>query len=132
MIPDPPTQERRILVVDDSRLSRTMLSRSLRELFPSATLVEATSGSEGLDAFESVQGTDAAFNLVVVDFMMPGMTGLDMLKHIRETDDNLPIYVVTANIQDATRERAEQLGATGFIHKTMNPQSIRDALAGVA
>jgi DNA-binding NtrC family response regulator len=95
----------RILVVDDEPAQRTILQRSLRSAGFEADV--AASGAEALAVVES-----RPVDLVLTDMRMPGMTGRDLLRRLRELDPALPIIVMTAyaELRDAvelvTHEKA--------------------------
>src|SRR5437773_845274 len=100
----------RILIVDDSSMSR----RIVRGILESAGH-EVTEASDGMAALErySLEKPD----LVLLDLVMGGMGGLDVLQKLREIDGQARIIVATADIQSSTREMAEQAGSRGFVTK---------------
>jgi two-component system chemotaxis response regulator CheY len=100
----------RILIVDDSSMSR----RIVRSILESAghEVAEATDGLSAIERY-SLDKPD----LVVLDLVMGGMYGLDVLQKLREMDGQARIIVVTADIQGSTREMAEQAGSLGFVTK---------------
>jgi CheY-like chemotaxis protein len=116
-----------IFVVDDSRLARDMVSSVIASLRPDSTVVKAVDGSDALSKVDG-QTPDAA----ILDFNMPGMDGLTLAAHLREILPQLPIGILTANVQDALRRRAEEMGCR-FIAKPVTTDKIRDFLtaAGV-
>lgn len=100
----------KILIVDDSALSR----RTLRRILESA-------GYEVLEAADGMTALEVYFlekpRLVLLDLVMKGMYGLDVLVKLREMDPEALVVVATADIQSSTRTMAEQSGALGCIHK---------------
>ena len=100
----------RILIVDDSSMSR----RIVRAILESAGH-EVTEAADGMAALErySLEKPD----LVLLDLIMGGMGGLDVLQKLREMDGQARIIVATADIQSSTREMAEQAGSLGFLTK---------------
>jgi len=100
----------RILIVDDSSMSR----RIVRGILESAGH-EVAEAADGLTALErySLEKPD----LVLLDLVMGGMGGLDVLQKLREMDGQARIIVATADIQSSTREMAEQAGSLGFVTK---------------
>jgi two-component system chemotaxis response regulator CheY len=76
---------------------------------------EVAEAADGLAALErySLEKPD----LVVLDMVMSGMYGLDVLQKLREIDGQARIIVATADIQSSTREMAEQAGSLGFLTK---------------
>jgi DNA-binding response OmpR family regulator len=65
----------------------------------------------------------ARFGLVILDLMLPGVSGLTLLASLRETSD-VPVLVLSANGDSATRVRALQLGADDYLHKPFWPEEL--------
>ncbi|WP_042693175.1 response regulator [Azospirillum sp. B506] len=112
-----------ILVVDDSRLARNMVSSVIASLRPDWTIVVAASGEEALEIVGDVPPVAA-----IVDYNMPGMDGLVLAERLKERFSGLPIGLLTANVQDALKRKAEALGIR-FIAKPITSDKIRDFLA---
>jgi DNA-binding response OmpR family regulator len=120
-VPDDPAQSRggRILVVDDEPHIRRVLDAMLgKEGFD---VVLASEGSEGLRAIAS-----GRIDLVILDLIMPGATGLEVLAKIRTDPVNAdtPVIILTAKGQDADREAAFAGGADDFLTKPFSPKKL--------
>ena len=100
----------KILIVDDSSLSR----RTLRRILESAgyEVVEADEGMTALEVYFLEKPV-----LVLLDLVMKGMYGLDVLVKLREMDPKALVVVASADIQSSTRNMADEAGAHGFINK---------------
>ena len=100
----------KILIVDDSALSR----RTLRRILESAGY-EAVEADDGMTALEMyfLEKPD----LVLLDLVMKGMYGLDVLVKLREMDQDARVVVASADIQSSTRKMVDEAGALGFITK---------------
>ena len=100
----------KLLVVDDSALSR----RTLRRILESAgyEVVEAGDGMTALEVYFLEKPS-----LVLLDLVMKGMYGLDVLMKLREMDPNALVVVASADIQSSTRKMVDEAGALAFIHK---------------
>lgn len=100
----------KILIVDDSALSR----RTLRRILESAgyEVVEADDGMTCLELYFLEKP-----NLVLLDLVMKGMYGLDVLVKLREMDPKALVVVASADIQSSTRQMVDEAGAYGFINK---------------
>ncbi|MBF0124343.1 MAG: response regulator [Magnetococcales bacterium] len=109
------------LIVDDSSLAR-MLVRKIFVNFKEWTLLEAKDGEEALAKLASTP-----VQLAMLDFNMPGMSGLELAEKFIEKQPDLAIYLVTANIQDRMQQRAEAMGI-GFIKKPMEQSKIAAVL----
>ena len=117
----PTTQQRHILVADDDADIRSLLRAVLEEEAYSVT--EATSGQEALDGLR-----EGAYDLVLLDVRLPGMTGLDVLKQLREKQGEVPVILITAHGSPNIAIQASSLGAYSYITK---PFDIEDVLSNV-
>ncbi len=113
-------QTKNLLVVDDSRMVRKIISVSLRHE-KQIKLYEAASGLEALDKL-----METNIDLIFTDINMPNMDGLEFIKRCKEdeTFKNIPIVVITTEDGLEDRERALELGAVGFVTKPLNRESI--------
>ena len=100
----------KILIVDDSALSR----RTLRRIIESAgyEVVEADDGMTALELYFLEKPS-----LVLLDLVMKGMYGLDVLVKLREMDPKALVVVASADIQSSTRKLVDEAGALAFINK---------------
>jgi len=114
----------KILLVDDSALAR----RSLRAILEPAGYDVIDSG-DGMQALEKYYLERPA--VVLLDLVMKDMNGFDVLGKLREMDPNARVIVVSADIQHSSHELAEAAGASGFIHKPVDPASVVKLVAEV-
>ena len=100
----------KILIVDDSALSR----RTLRRILETAgyEVVEAGDGMTALEMYFLEKPT-----VVLLDLVMQGMYGLDVLVKLREMDPKALVVVASADIQSSTRKLVDEAGALAFINK---------------
>ncbi len=117
------TDVKSILVVDDSRVSRLMARQYILSKNPSWLVEEAGSGEEALEKVKTF--TPA---LILIDVNMPGMGGLAAAELLRDACPTAQLSLVTANVQNATRNRASELGI-GFMEKPITEQKIHDLIA---
>ena len=104
-----------ILVVDDNELNRDMLSRRLnRKGFETAVAID------GFKALEWLEDNDC--DLILLDIMMPGMSGIEVLEKIRETQDKtqMPVIMATANGSGDDVAEALKLGANDYVIKPLD------------
>ena len=113
-----------ILIVDDSRLSRMMISSLIKATKPDWTIVEACSGEDALE-----KCTGCAITWATIDFNMPGMDGLALAERLRSQFPDARLALLTANIQDAIRTRAESLGIA-FIQKPITEEKVVSYITG--
>ncbi|MDX2052206.1 MAG: chemotaxis protein CheB [Polyangiaceae bacterium] len=116
----------RILVVDDDEMHRLLLDAALRPTFPQLTLV--ASGKEALERCR-LEG----FDILVTDWMMPGMDGIELIRRIREAARKPPFVIMhTLLSSKPAREHAMQSGADEFLAKPATPAAIRACVAAAA
>jgi two-component system chemotaxis response regulator CheY len=107
----------KVLIVDDSSMSR----RIVRGILESAGH-EVTEAADGMAALErySLEKPD----LVLLDMVMAGMYGIEVLQKLREIDGQARVIVATADVQHSTREMAEQAGSRGFLSKPIKKEEL--------
>jgi two-component system chemotaxis response regulator CheY len=111
----------RVLIVDDSALAR----RSSRRVLESAgyEVIEAEDGMSGLEQYFVSKPA-----VVILDLVMKGMYGLDVLARLREMDPGVRVIVVSADVQDSSRELVETGGAVGFLTKPVQKDVLISAV----
>ena len=107
----------RLLVVDDSRLTRRLIAGALKKA--GHEVREAGDGAEGLEAFKS-ERPDFIFS----DLLMPVMDGFEFAAAVRELDATVPLVIVTADIQESSREKCEAIGVTEMLNKPLKANEI--------
>lgn len=112
----------RILVVDDSHTFRRLLCRELRSL-GALEVVEARDGREAL-AFALRQ----RFDLILTDWRMPRMDGLDFLKAVRESNATIPIIMVTSVARPIEVLEAIRHGVSDYLIKPFERPALREKL----
>ena len=112
----------RVLIVDDSALSR----RTLRQILEPAGY-EVAEAEDGLSALERyfLEKPD----IVLLDLVMKGMYGLDVLTKLRELDADAKVVIVSADIQTSSHELVEAAGARAFVNKPFDRADILSTLA---
>lgn len=113
------------MVVDDSRAMRMVLSRTLTE--SGFAVVQAADGKQGL---ETLAREGAAIRLVLVDWNMPEMDGLQFVKSVRSQAEfsDVRIMMVTTETEIEQMARALEAGADEYIMKPFTPEAIQDKL----
>ena len=101
---------KRILVVDDSTFQRKIVTKMVTGAGYEALTAE--NGRECLDCL----GREG-FDLLLLDLNMPEMDGLQVLEHLTDREIGVPVIVLTADIQESTRERCMNLGAAAVLNK---------------
>ncbi len=114
----------KILVVDDSGLARRLTRRILEEL--GHQVEEAADGAQALELY-SLNRHD----LVVLDMVMHGMYGLEVLVQLRQINPKLPVVIATADIQRSTRDQVREAGAAAIVNKPVNKEEMAEVVAVV-
>jgi CheY-like chemotaxis protein len=117
----------KILIVDDSSLARRTTRAALEAM--GHTVEEATDGADALERYFL-----GRHDLVLLDMVMNGMYGLEVLARLREINPDVRVVVATADIQQSTRDQVREGGAVAFLNKPINREMLTDtvtrALAG--
>jgi two-component system chemotaxis response regulator CheY len=111
----------KILVVDDSGLSR----RTLRKILEvrGHVIKEAEDGDSAIEQYFLDKP-----DLVLLDLVMKGMHGIDVLTKLREMDPEARVVVASADIQSSTHAMVKDAGAYGFITKPFLPDQVKEAV----
>lgn len=112
---------KRALVIDDSKSVRAIISKTLRERMLCTDIVEADDGDVGIEKFEGQK-----FDVVILDWEMPRMNGIEVLRQIRITDITTPVIMATANTEIDHMVKAFDAGATNFISKPFQPDELAE------
>lgn len=119
-----PDNLRRLLVVDDDPDIRTLIRLAVARWFDvtecdsgEAALVRATSGEH--------------FDLIISDFMLPGISGLELVQRFRTTEStaSVPLIMITAHTNYAMEDRAVSAGVKAFLYKPFTLSQLRAAVA---
>jgi|KBSMisStandDraft_5_1062788.scaffolds.fasta_scaffold514755_2 DNA-binding NarL/FixJ family response regulator len=108
----PKTSPVRILVVDDSELMRRCLRKLLEQEEQWKVCSEAANGVEAIE-----QAQQSAPDVIVLDFQMPEMNGLDAAREIRRRSPNIPILMVTLHMSPQLEHQARKVGIRGACDK---------------
>lgn len=113
-----------VLVVDDSMFLR----KRVRQLLPAAdyAVVEAENGECALHAIER-----QTFSCILTDLVMPVLDGFELLEELQRRQLPAPVVVVTADVQQSTRDRCKALGAFSVLQKPIDPEKFRAVLATI-
>lgn len=114
ILPDQPLTEAEILIVDDNTANVALLEAILEE----AGFTRVTSHTDPREALKAWQAS--TFDLMLLDLRMPHLDGYAVMERLKSqlpADDYLPVIVLTAQIDEATRERALAAGARDFLTK---------------
>ena len=116
----------KILIADDSRAMRMIVVRTLRQVgFQGHEVIQAENGKLALEI--AAKGVD----LILSDWNMPEMSGIEFLRALRRTGSGIPFCFVTSEGSEEMREQASAAGAVGLIAKPFTPEAFAAALSAV-
>lgn len=113
----------RILIVDDDPHMRLVCARALIRVGHTVVCVES-----GDLALREVAESQHNFDVVLLDRLMPGLSGLDTLAGLKALAPNLPVIIITGGAAEGIAAEALQRGATDCLPKPFNPEQLRNAV----
>ena len=115
----------KLLVADDEEILRMLIVDTLED-----DGYEIDEASDGGEAYNLIQSND--YDLVLLDYMMPELTGLEVIKKVRdEGREEVKIMMLTAKAQKKDEEIARQAGANYFISKPFSPVELAEVVEGI-
>ncbi|MFO7819762.1 MAG: response regulator [Halanaerobacter sp.] len=111
----------KILVVDDSMVYRKTIVNYLKAEMTDVDYITAQNGQEG---FELYQEEDPDY--IFLDLLMPELNGEEVLKKIREEDQETKVIILTADVQKMVKEDLEKLSIFEFINKPFSPDKAEE------
>ena len=112
-----------ILVIDDDRHMRTACSRVLSKA--GWTVICAETGEEGL---KELRSSAQKIDVVLVDRLMHGMSGADVLAQIHATNPDMPVVIMTGSATDESAIEMKEQGAFDCLGKPFTPAELRNAI----
>jgi CheY-like chemotaxis protein len=118
--------QHKVLIVDDSKLARMVMSSAFRRIRPDWELTEVTNAADAMKAISA-----GSVEIALIDFNMPDTDGLELVSRIRTIHPSMPVAVVSANVQDEIIARARELNAA-FVAKPLTDEALGAFLSGAA
>lgn len=110
----------KVLVVDDSSVMRKIIIQTLASVdVPKESVLEAGDGADAVNIASKEE-----LSLILMDWNMPGMLGIDAVENIRKSGNTTPIIMVTTEGEKANVVRAIQAGANNYVIKPFEPTSL--------
>jgi two-component system chemotaxis response regulator CheY len=117
----------KILLVDDSKASRMIVKRSLRQAgFGDHAVEEASTGAEALQSIAA-----SPPGVVLCDWNMPEMSGIQLLEQLNAQGQKVKLGFVTSEGTDDVKQRARDAGALFFVSKPVTAEKLQSALTGI-
>ncbi|BAK66067.1 putative response regulator receiver protein [Sphingobium sp. SYK-6] len=115
-----------VMIVDDSKLARIVAGKALAAIQPDWQKLEAGSAAQALETLET-----ASVDVALIDFNMAEKDGLELAAELRAMRPDMPLAIITANIQDEVIARAREVGAA-FIAKPVTSEGLANFISGAA
>ncbi|MEJ0093870.1 MAG: response regulator [Methylocella sp.] len=115
-----------ILIVDDSKLARIVINKTITALQPEWKRIEAANAEDALVLLQS-----ETVDIAILDYNMPGTNGLALAEDLRARFPQMPIAVATANLQEEIIARARAANAA-FVPKPVTEDGLRGFISGAA
>ncbi len=113
----------KILIADDHPLIREGLKKTLKEEIGMEVVCEAKHGNEVLDLLNKME-----VDVVILDLSMPGLSGLETLKELKQKSPDLPVIILSMHPEERFAIRALKSGASGYLTKENAPQGLVEAI----
>ena len=112
----------KVLIIDDSAVMRNMIKRALQAGGIEAEITEAKDGADGLA--KTVENPD----IILCDWNMPNMTGLEFVRQFRTSNEETPILMVTTESHFSKQVEAKNAGANNLLRKPFTPQQLAEEI----
>lgn len=119
----------RILIADDHAIVRQGLKQILSD---SGSMIVVAEAENGTEAVQKVRSLNGAIDVALLDISMPGKSGIDALKMIREEVPGLPVLILSMYPEEQYAIRLIRAGAAGYMTKESAPQDLVEAICRVA
>ena len=113
------------LVVDDSMTIRRIVIKALGI----AGIADTTEAADGMEAVSAVKADQ--FDIILLDWNMPKMSGIDTLRTLREAGNQTPVIMVTTEAEKARVVEAIKAGANDYLIKPFSPDQLAEKVKGV-
>lgn len=117
---------RRVLLVDDHPVIRQGIRRILTNAFTDLDVAEAETGEQAVALCET-----GVWDLVVLDLSLPGLSGLEVIRDVRQVQPQAPIIVVSVHPHHQFERRALSVGAAAYLEKSAAPEEMVKAVTEV-
>lgn len=117
----------RVLIVEDEKAHFQLMRRALLKELPEALVCHALNATECLDTLESIQP-----DIILVDYLLPGMNGIEFLGHIKQMRSDIPVIMITGQGDERIAVQAMKLGAQDYLVKSADFFLLLPAVVGQA
>ena len=114
----------KVLIVEDN----PQAAKLLRKVLGALGIHQAFLSADGREAQQFLDAADDMVDLIICDWEMPNMTGIELLQQVRTVYPNMPFIMVTGNADLESVKAAARYRVSGYIKKPYSPQQIADSL----
>jgi two-component system chemotaxis response regulator CheY len=114
----------RVLLVEDDAFALRLATSVLKQL----GVTNLVAVKDGKAAIEQLSHETARFDLIISDWNMPNVTGLDLLKHVRQTWENMPFLMLTGNTNEEFVRTAQANRVDAYIIKPFSPAQLKQKI----
>lgn len=111
----------KILVLEDSIVYQQFIIKNIKEHLPDAKYLKAKDGEEGYQLYLKEKP-----DFILLDLLLPGKKGQEVLKLIKEDDPEARVIVISADVQEIVQKEVEELGALKFINKPLTQEKTEE------
>ncbi|MBF0302211.1 MAG: response regulator [Desulfamplus sp.] len=115
-----------ILIIDDSWLTR----RGVKRILSSQGYI-VNEAENGLQGMKLILAKEIPVDAIILDLLMPEMSGTEFLEKLNENNIKIPVIVLTADIQHTVKSKCIELGAKGFINKPPDPEHLLNIVSSL-
>ena len=109
----------KILIVDDSKFSQIVTSKFMKNEFKDIEIYYAINGEEGFEKYKELNP-----DYIFVDLLMPIINGQELVRLIKDYDENAKIFIVSADVQKSVKKELEELGILAFLNKPFDEDKL--------
>ncbi|WP_374631453.1 response regulator [Ferrovibrio sp.] len=120
----PEFEQLRVLLVEDNLFAQRLATSVLRQL----GVNQLTVVTDGQAAIDLLKTTQLAFDLIISDWNMPKVTGLQLLQHVRKTWENMPFLMLTGNANEEFVIAARENKVDAYVIKPFSASQLRQKL----
>ncbi len=118
------------LIIDDNFVNRLILRRNLESW--GMNVFETTGGQEGIDLIEKFKGTQKEFHILMLDCLMPGIDGFEVMRQLKEKGmKDITIIMLSSLDQRGIKERSRELGISEFLMKPISSSALLNSVMNV-
>ncbi len=111
----------KILIVDDSRFTRKIEGKMIKEKVKDVEIYYANDGDMGFEKYKEINP-----DYTIIDLLMPKMSGKELIKKIKNYDVDAKLIVVTADVQEKVKKEVLELGVLKVVNKPLNEGKINE------